>query len=634
MITTGNLIGKNIDQFRLEELVGQGGMGTVYKAYDTVLHRTVALKLIPKDSESSTQEQVEISKRLIQEAQAAGCLSQPNIVTIHAYGETDEYQYICMEYIRGRTLGDMLRQKHILSVEDAAVILEQILLALDAAHQHHIVHRDIKPNNIMVSGDLKAKVMDFGIAKLPSLYKTTTGTVLGTPYYMSPEQISGHAVDIRSDLFSVGTLFYQMITGERPFDGDTTVVVAYKITQVEPVPPKVLNIHIPQAIENICRKALAKDPALRYQTPDEMLQDLNGTMGKGAKIKPEIMEEKTIVSKAPIATPQVQKVKNAENTPVSGSSLEEVIIPNKREQAEAIEKPKDEAVKPAGQSPGQNRQAPGNKKESANKTWPIAFGLIIVIVIGVVMVFNLLKKSSGQNTVASVTTQNAGPANVQLKPIDINSNVQVVAPADIKTMSAKQNVPVQGSGTAKIQTRQPDKQTYSQLKSIILQAKEKMQSNPANARKLLEQALALDPYNFEANFQMARLMALQNDFPNAILFYQKAGQIDKKAPEIPFSLGAIYMIQGNYVEALNSYKVCQTLSPPFQEEKLVFKDGIHRVRNERALSRALQEEVSINMGICYLKTKNAKRARMHFNEALKLNPKNSVARGNLKSMGR
>ncbi len=615
MITTGNLIGKNIDQFRLEELVGQGGMGTVYKAYDTVLHRIVALKLIPKDTESSTQEQVEISKRLIQEAQAAGCLSQPNIVTIHSYGETDEYQYICMEYIRGRTLGDVLREKHTMSVEDASVILEQILLALDSAHQHHIVHRDIKPNNIMVSGDLKAKVMDFGIAKLPSLYKTTTGTVLGTPYYMSPEQISGHAVDIRSDLFSVGTLLYQMITGERPFDGDTTVVVAYKITQVEPVPPKVLNIHIPQAIENICRKALAKDPALRYQTPDEMLQDLNGTMGKGTKIKPEIMEEKTIVSKVPIAPTQVQEVKKEEKAPFSGSSVEEVMISSKGEQTEAIKKPKEETVKPAGQPAGQSPPTTGNKKEPANKTWPIAFGLIFVIVIGIVMVFNLLKKSSVQNAAAPVQTQKAGQVIIPLKPIDLNPNVQVTPSAGINAQPT-------------------DKQTYSQLRSLILQAKEKMQNSPDNSRRLLEQALAQSPDNFEANFQMARLMTLQNDYPKAIQFYQKAGQIDKNSPEVPFSLGAIYMNQGNYTAALNSYKTCQLLSPPFQEDILVFKDGIHRVKRERILSRSLQEEVSVNMGICYQKLKNARRARVHFREALKLNPNNSVAMGYLKSKGR
>ena len=274
MISPGNLIGKNIDQFRLDEFIGQGAMGVVYKAFDNILHRTVALKLIAKDSQPATPAMMEARRRLIQEAQAAGRLTHPNIVTIHSYGETDEFQYICMEFIVGKTLGEILAEQRILPVEEATVIIEQILLALDVANQGQIVHRDIKPTNIMILNDKQTKVMDFGIAKLPSLSITTTGTVLGTPYYMSPEQISGQKVDIRSDIFSVGALFYQIITGERPFDGETTITLAYKIVQVEPVPPKILNIHIPQAIENICKKALAKDPTFRYQTPMEMLEDI------------------------------------------------------------------------------------------------------------------------------------------------------------------------------------------------------------------------------------------------------------------------------------------------------------------------------------------------------------------------
>ena len=271
MISPGNLVGKNIDQFRLDEFIGQGAMGVVYKAFDNILHRTVALKLIAKDAQTPTPAMMEARRRLIQEAQAAGRLTHPNIVTIHSYGETDEFQYICMEFIVGKTLAEIIAEQKILQIDEATFIIEQILLALDVANQQQIVHRDIKPTNIMILNDKQAKVMDFGIAKLPSLSITTTGTVLGTPYYMSPEQISGQKVDIRSDIFSVGALFYQIITGERPFDGETTFTLAYKIVQVEPVPPKVLNIHIPQALENICKKALAKDPTLRYQTPMEML---------------------------------------------------------------------------------------------------------------------------------------------------------------------------------------------------------------------------------------------------------------------------------------------------------------------------------------------------------------------------
>ncbi|MEW6187610.1 MAG: serine/threonine-protein kinase, partial [Thermodesulfobacteriota bacterium] len=211
MLNPGNLAGKNIDQFRLDEFIGQGSMGIVYKAFDNILKRTVALKLIPKGGDTETPTMAEARKRLIQEAQAAGRLSHPNIVTIHSYGETDEFQYICMEYITGKTLADMIEEEKIIPVEEAMDIIEQVLLALDKAHQEQIVHRDIKPSNIMVLPDKRAKVMDFGIAKIPSLSMTTTGTVLGTPYYMSPEQISGQRVDILSDIFSVGAVFFKII---------------------------------------------------------------------------------------------------------------------------------------------------------------------------------------------------------------------------------------------------------------------------------------------------------------------------------------------------------------------------------------------------------------------------------------
>ena len=213
---------------------------------------------------------------MIQEAKAAGKLAHPNIVTIHTYGETDEFQYICMEYISGNTLSQILRDRGPLSVEEATPILEQILLALEAADKENIVHRDIKPSNIMITDDNRVKVMDFGIAKLPSLSMTVTGMVLGTPYYMSPEQISGRKVDIRSDIFSLGAVFYEILTGEKPFEAESTATLTYKIVQVDPIPPNVVNILIPQAIAHIVAKALVKDPGQRYQKPTEMLRELRG----------------------------------------------------------------------------------------------------------------------------------------------------------------------------------------------------------------------------------------------------------------------------------------------------------------------------------------------------------------------
>jgi serine/threonine protein kinase/Tfp pilus assembly protein PilF len=604
MFTPSSLIGKNIDQFRLEEVIGQGAMGILYKAFDTILHRTVALKIILKDGESPTPEMIIARKRLIQEAQAAGRLAHPNIVTIHSYGETDEFQYICMEYIMGKTLGEMITAQHVLEVEDATAIIEQILIALDVANKENIIHRDIKPNNIMVMADRRIKVMDFGIAKLPSLSMTSTGSILGTPYYMSPEQITGQKVDIRSDLFSVGTVLYQIITGVRPFEGETTVAVSYKITQVEPVPPKVLNVHIPQELDNICKKALAKDPALRYQTPNDMLQDLRYFSSRGGVAKP-VEADSTIIIKASDLAPKAP-AENREEKDIAPAAVaeEKKAAPIKEEKIEPAQKPveaKPEPPPPA--SPKVKAPEPVKTQGSGLKTGMIAFGLIIVIVIGSVAVMRVVRKGAQPNAMADLANQ----------PI----KAQGAGIADSKANPANQNTASQNTASVP-------------LKPLIQQAKDQMKSNPSHARRLFEQALAQAPNNFEANYHLARLLTNQNDFQSAVPLFKKAQRIDSRLPEIPYYLGAIYMRQGDYNQALASYKTCRTISPAFKEDRLVFKNGIHRVKSDRALSRQYQEEVSINMGICYLKMNDKKRSRQYFREALEYNPDNTVAQSYLK----
>ena len=278
MVRPDKIIGKHIDQFTVESFIAEGSMGMVFKAYDSMLARVVALKLIPIDSQNATDTEAlhreEAQKRLIHEAQTAGNLVHPNIVTIHSYGETDEFQYICMEYIKGKTLSQILKERGAIPVEEAIPILEQILLAVETADKAGIVHRDIKPSNIMITEDNRVKVMDFGIAKLPSLSLTVTGMVLGTPFYMSPEQISGRKVDIRSDIFSLGAVFYELVTADKPFEAENTATLVYKIVQIDPIPPNIVNVNIPQAVARVISRALAKDPSQRYQKPAEMLREV------------------------------------------------------------------------------------------------------------------------------------------------------------------------------------------------------------------------------------------------------------------------------------------------------------------------------------------------------------------------
>lgn len=290
MVKKEEIIGKHIDQFTVESFIAEGAMGMVFKAYDPTLARVVALKLISKNFKNATDLEAlnrqEAQKRLIHEARTTGNLVHPNIVTVHSYGDTDEFQYICMEFIQGKTLSQILGERGTIPVEEAVPILEQILMAVETADKAGIVHRDIKPSNIMITEDKRVKVMDFGIAKLPSLSLTVTGMVLGTPYYMSPEQISGRKVDIRSDIFSLGAVFYELVTGEKPFEAENTSTLVYKIVQTDPIPPNIVNVNVPKAVARVISRAMAKDPSQRYKKPAEMLRDLKA-LASAAPMEPE-----------------------------------------------------------------------------------------------------------------------------------------------------------------------------------------------------------------------------------------------------------------------------------------------------------------------------------------------------------
>ena len=223
----------------LNEL-GKGAMGVVYLAKDPVIGRLVAIKTIrDSQTEDDDSESREFRERFVREAQTAGILSHPNIVTIHDIGEDTESRtsFIAMEYIEGRNLKSLLADKKKFSWDEVADLIAQIGEALDYAHRKGIIHRDIKPANIIMTTDGKVKITDFGIAKVASSNLTTTGQFLGTPNYMSPEQVSGAPVDGRSDIFSLGVVLYEMLTNRKPFSGDNLTAISYKIVHEDFTPP-------------------------------------------------------------------------------------------------------------------------------------------------------------------------------------------------------------------------------------------------------------------------------------------------------------------------------------------------------------------------------------------------------------
>ncbi len=270
-----NLIGKIIgNRYEILEEVGLGGMATVYKAKDHVLNRLVAVKVLKDEFTTDT----EFIKRFNTEAQAAASLSHPNIVSIYDVGHEDENNlyYIVMELVQGKTLKEIINSEGVLSWKWAVNIAMQIASALELAHKNGIVHRDIKPHNIIITEDGIAKVTDFGIAKAVSNSTITAfGTTIGSVHYFSPEQAKGGFTDAKSDLYSLGVVMYEMLTGKVPFDADTPVSVALKHMQEDPKEPIELNPEIPSAVNQIVIKAMQKEPSARYQNATEMLHDLS-----------------------------------------------------------------------------------------------------------------------------------------------------------------------------------------------------------------------------------------------------------------------------------------------------------------------------------------------------------------------
>jgi eukaryotic-like serine/threonine-protein kinase len=263
---------KKIGRYKILGELGRGAMGIVYKAEDPNLDRLVALKTIILDEDAEGAK--EYKKRFMLEAKAAGKLNHPSIVTTFDYGEEDGLAYLAMELLEGTDLRTRLQKEAIPAVE-AVEIARQVAEGLAYAHARGVVHRDIKPGNIMLNGGGQAKIMDFGLARMRMAdHKTSTGMVLGTPRYISPEQISGLPVDQRSDLFSLGIVLYEMLTGTRLFAGENMEQVQYLITQTDHVPPTRQVPGLPPMVDFVVARALKKDPAVRYQDAREFAADL------------------------------------------------------------------------------------------------------------------------------------------------------------------------------------------------------------------------------------------------------------------------------------------------------------------------------------------------------------------------
>jgi serine/threonine protein kinase len=316
---------ETIGRYQITRELGRGAMGVVYLAVDPTIGRNVAIKTIRLGEVTDEEERAKLRERLFREARSAGILSHPGIVTIYDMEEHNDVAFIAMEFVDGPTLDQLLSKREPLAPERLMSILRQTAAALDYAHAKAIVHRDIKPANIMIASDGAVKITDFGIAKVTTSQQyTQTGTILGTPNYMSPEQVQGLAVTGRADQFSLAVIAFEMLTGDRPFTGEHLTTVVYKIVAEDPPPAQRLNPTLGPQIDNALRRGLAKKPEARYTSCIEFINGLEGACAntQGWKNLPRggNMSLPTVISETPARSTRFSP----------GSTTEEVVARRSR----------------------------------------------------------------------------------------------------------------------------------------------------------------------------------------------------------------------------------------------------------------------------------------------------------------
>lgn len=261
---------RNLGRYELRHVLGQGAMGIVYEGFDPTLGRKVAVKTILRSHALAAAPGQDYSARFMREAKAAARLNHPNIVQVYDFGVENEIAYLVMEFIQGRELRSFFDQDETFGIEESVRIMGELLEAMEFAHQAGIIHRDIKPANVMLDAQRRAKLADFGVARIQDgTDHSQGGTMVGTPAYMSPEQVQGGRIDRRTDIFSAGTILYEFLTGERPFKGAGAFTVAKMIVQDDPAPPSTITETASPVFDEIVKKALAKKPAERYSTARE-----------------------------------------------------------------------------------------------------------------------------------------------------------------------------------------------------------------------------------------------------------------------------------------------------------------------------------------------------------------------------
>jgi eukaryotic-like serine/threonine-protein kinase len=467
-----------LGKYQIRRTLGKGAMGIVYEGFDPVIERTVAIKTI-LPSQLDGAEFANLMARFKREAQAAGRLNHPGIVGIYEYGEdiaedlSDEeatmmattarqraprIAFIAMEFVKGRELRDFLEKGERFALPEVARIMGEILDALDHAHAQGVVHRDMKPANLIVLDNGHIKIADFGIAHLEKSELTQTGAVMGTPSYMSPEQFTGQPIDGRSDLFSCGVILYQLLTGEKPFTGESTTTIMYKVLREEPVPPSQLNVTLAPELDAVMNKALAKAPAQRFQSGKEFAQALRAAIAGEVKAQPAA----AVRASSPVQSAQ-----------------------------------------PAVMAPSHNA---GTSRARGAGPWVAGFAVLVAVAGGAPSLLSPGRSPVPTGASSSATPAAAGPVTPTPAPAPSSATASASAPVAASAV----NTPPSEPGTLVISALgladPSDKRFNGDLAAAQLEARDEAK------RQLVEKALALyvEPRSLEGNHALLERKLLAN----------------------------------------------------------------------------------------------------------------------------